>query len=93
MFFIKKNEGLYLELCLLLNYIEDDDDLVWLDFYKNKWEVEGLSRLDLKHVVNLINTYLPPEIECDNSGCYIVNNKVEAITNIDEIINAEFVNI
>ena len=94
MFSIDRNEGLYLELCLLLDYIEDYEDLEWLGYLKHKWESQGaLNKEDLERVIGLIEDYLPPEIECSRSGCYLVNQDIEAYTSIDNLREPEVLDI
>lgn len=100
MFRLQKNKGLYLELCLLLDYIEEYDDLTMLGFLKTTWEDEGyIGKNNLRLVVKLINKYLPPELECSSAGCYLVNNNVAAYTPIEnlmtsnvEVVTAEIIN-
>ena len=90
MFSIERNKGLYLELCLLLDYIEDYDDLEWLGYLRHEWESKGvLTAVDLQNVVGLIDDYLPPEIECTNKGCFLVNNNVEAYTPIENLVGED----
>lgn len=83
MFSIKNNQGLYSELLLLLDYIEDYEDLEWLGYYKNLWEARSINQEELKDIVGLIEDYLPPEIECDCNGCYLVNDTITAYTPIE----------
>ena len=83
MFDIKKNKGLYLELCLLLDYIEEYEELEWLGHFKSTWENRPLTNEELKDVVGLIEDYLPVEIECNKQGCYLVNDLIDAYTSID----------
>lgn len=88
MYLAQDNLGIYLELELLIEHIEDKEDEDWLDYFLVKFRKEGLTLTELKDAVGMIEDYLPAEIECDSSGCYIINNEVEgkpAITYIPRI--------
>lgn len=93
MFSIEKNKGLYLELCLLLDYIEDEKDLEQLGFYRNLWENSGVDAAALKEIVGLINKYLPIEIECNSAGCHLVNNDIGVYTPINEFSEINYINL
>lgn len=79
MYKAKKNQGLYFELTLLIDYIEDYEDLNLLNELLIDFKKQGLTQHDLKLGVELINKYLPNYIECTAKGCYLYN----LIDNVD----------
>ena len=77
MYKANRNKGIYYELTLLIDYIEDDYDLDLLDSLLKDFSKDGLNLQDLRIVLELIEDYLPEYIECDYEGCYIsqcINN-------------------
>ena len=78
MFIAKRNPGLYYELTLLIDYIEDNDDLNLLNELLVDFRKEGLTAHDINLGIELIEEYLPHYIECDNEGCY-VNQDIDGI--------------
>ena len=73
-----KNLGLYYELTLLIDYIEDDEDLELLNELLVDFRKKGLTQHDINLVLELIKEYLPKYIECDCDGCY-VNQDINGI--------------
>jgi len=91
-----KNLGIYKELCLLLDYIEADEDLNELDFLLNQFRAYGLTYKQLKQAVQLIEKYLPTHLGCDKKGCYLTQDieGITAYTYIDDIdVNASEVTV
>jgi len=82
-----KNLGTYKELCLLLDYIEEDESLNELDYLLNKFRGTGLTHKELKNAIQLIEDYLPTYLECDIEGCYLTQeiDGIPAYTYIDNI--------
>jgi len=82
-----RNLGIYQELCLLLDYIEDDKDLNSLDYLLKSFINKGLTSKELKQAIELINNYLPTYLECDLGGCYLTQEiqGMPANTYIDDI--------
>jgi len=78
MYKASKNLGLYYELQLLIDYIEDDDNLNLLNELLVDFRKEGITHNDIKLAIELIEEYLPSYIECDLDGCY-VNQDIEGI--------------
>lgn len=74
MFLAQENIGIYYELELLIDYnLEDKEEEEWLNYFLVKFRNEGLTHEELKDAIGMIEDYLPKEIECDSTGCYIVN--------------------
>jgi hypothetical protein len=73
------NVGIYYELNLLIDYIEEDEDLELLNELLIDFKKEGLTQHDLSLAIELIEQYLPGYIECDSEGCY-VNQDIEGIS-------------
>jgi len=71
MFRAINNLGLYYELQLLIDYIEDDNDLNLLNELLVDFRKEGFTQHDIKLAIELIEEYLPSYIECDLGGCYV----------------------
>lgn len=78
MFKAQKNIGLYYELTLLIDYIEDNDDLNLLNELLVDFRKEGLTAHDISIGIELIEEYLPDYIECDKEGCY-VNQDIDGL--------------
>ena len=78
MYKAKKNLGIYYELNLLIDYIEDNEDLELLNELLVDFRKDGLTQHDLSLALELIEEYLPTYIECDNDGCY-VNQDIEGM--------------
>lgn len=78
MFKAQRNLGLYYELTLLIDYIENDEDLNLLNELLVDFRKEGLTAHDISLATELIEEYLPEYIECDGLGCY-VNQDIEGI--------------
>lgn len=77
MFKARNNVGIYLSLKELINYDLTLEDEIRIDFLLNKFEV-GLSYREVRESTSLIEKYLPPHIECDIEGCYlVVENEIE----------------
>lgn len=74
MYKAKDNKGLYFELNLLIDFIEDYEDLNLLNELLVDFKKEGLDSHDIKLVTELINQYLPSYLECDKNGCYLYQN-------------------
>ena len=70
MYKAQNNLGIYYELSMLLDYIEDDEDLELLDLLLKDFTGPGLAHYGIKLAIELIETYLPDHIECDCDGCY-----------------------
>lgn len=71
MFKARKNTGIYYELQLLIDYIEEDIDLNLLNDLLVSFRKEGLTKYDLDLAIELIEEYLPKYIECNVKGCYV----------------------
>ena len=67
------NVGLYLELRELINYVNDFNDELRVDYLLKQFKREGLTRTEVTETLNLIDKYLPSHIECDRKGCYIIS--------------------
>lgn len=78
MYKIKNNKGLYFELILLIDYIENNDELNILNNILSVFKKTGLDNNTLKISLTLINKYLPSFIECNNEGCYLYQ-KIDGI--------------
>lgn len=76
MYKAKDNLGIYYELKLLIDYIEDDEDLNLLNELLIDFRKEGLTQHDLSLAIELIEDYLPECIECNSEGCYF-NQDIE----------------
>lgn len=87
MFKANKNLGLYYELELLVDYIEDVEDLTLLDELLVDFRTVGLTHHDLGLAIELIEEYLPPYFECDTKGCYFSQtiNNIPALTYFSDI--------
>lgn len=85
------NLGLFYELNLLIEYIEDNSTLELLNKLIKEFKTKGLTQQEIKISVNLIQEYLPPYLGCTNKGCYLYQNidNVETYTylNITEKTN------
>jgi len=68
------NLGLFYELNLLIEYIENDITLELLNKLIKEFNMKGLSHKDIKVSINLIETYLPSYIGCTVEGCYLHQN-------------------
>ena len=78
MYKIKNNIGLYFELLLLIDYIEDNNELNTLNNILIAFKKTGLDNNTLRISIELINKYLPSFIECNSNGCYL-NQKIDNI--------------
>lgn len=87
LFKASKNLGIFKELSLLLDYIEDNDDLNLLDYLLVNFKSTGLTHIELKDAIELIEDYLPNYLECDSKGCYLTQeiDGIPAYTYIDNI--------
>lgn len=87
MYKARDNKGLYYELKLLIDYIDDNEDLNLLNELLIDFKYKSLNTHDIKLCIELIETYLPNYIECDKKGCYIYQNinSVETYTCFSEL--------
>ena len=96
MYKAKDNQGLYFELTLLIDYIEDYEDLNLLNELLIDFKKQGLTQHDLKLAVELIEEYLPNYIECTQKGCYLYNliDDIDTYTCFSDLeIESYFTNI
>lgn len=81
------NKGLYYELTLLIDFIEDYEDLNLLNELLIDFKKQGLTAHDILLCAELIEQYLPTYLECSTKGCYLYQdiNEVETYTCISDL--------